>query len=253
MGHLAKFGHIVFTLHSRIGSWGWYFVPTCLMMVPVRCYIGPWLHVPLHPAAVPPDHRRAARGRDPGRLDSPACADRSPGTVLACRLQERGDHPARRIAVRCLFWHIDHAPPAVRGHVVGSWGADVIGYCARVPVVNLDGLVNSWDYYSDHRRGIGPTITVPRLIQATLRRIRRHVPGQPCQINLPHTLLESTPSPQQIHPDVSNSVLSNLWWTACGRLVLGTHGITSPPSDGQRRDSLCRMYGIGVCPGLCAG
>ena len=32
------------------------------------------------------------------------------------------------------------------GSVVGSWDAGVIGYFSRFPVVNLDGLVNSWDY-----------------------------------------------------------------------------------------------------------
>ena len=32
------------------------------------------------------------------------------------------------------------------GSIVGAWDAGVIGYFSRFPVVNLDGLVNSWDY-----------------------------------------------------------------------------------------------------------
>ena len=32
------------------------------------------------------------------------------------------------------------------GSIVGAWDAGVIGYFSRFPVVNLDGLVNSYDY-----------------------------------------------------------------------------------------------------------
>ena len=31
--------------------------------------------------------------------------------------------------------------------VIGSWDAGVIGYFSRFPVVNLDGLANSYDYF----------------------------------------------------------------------------------------------------------
>ena len=31
--------------------------------------------------------------------------------------------------------------------IVGSWDAGIVGYMSRFPVVNLDGLVNSYDYY----------------------------------------------------------------------------------------------------------
>ena len=37
--------------------------------------------------------------------------------------------------------------------VVGSWDAGVIGYLSRYPVVNLDGLVNSYDYMSARKEG----------------------------------------------------------------------------------------------------
>lgn len=40
------------------------------------------------------------------------------------------------------------------GSIVGSWDAGIFGYFSRFPVVNLDGLVNSWEYLraivSDH-------------------------------------------------------------------------------------------------------
>ena len=37
--------------------------------------------------------------------------------------------------------------------VVGSWDAGVIGYFSRFPVVNLDGLVNSYDYLRAQKEG----------------------------------------------------------------------------------------------------
>ena len=37
--------------------------------------------------------------------------------------------------------------------VVGSWDAGVIGYFSRFPVVNLDGVVNSYDYLRARKEG----------------------------------------------------------------------------------------------------
>jgi hypothetical protein len=40
-----------------------------------------------------------------------------------------------------------------KGSVIGSWNAGVLGFYSGYPVVNLDGLVNSWDFlpYLEHR------------------------------------------------------------------------------------------------------
>ena len=37
--------------------------------------------------------------------------------------------------------------------MVGSWDSGVIGYFSRFPVVNLDGLVNSYDYLRAQKEG----------------------------------------------------------------------------------------------------
>ena len=42
VGHLAKFGQTVLTVHPHFGDYNWYFVPAYLMMaliIPVRCYV----------------------------------------------------------------------------------------------------------------------------------------------------------------------------------------------------------------------
>ena len=39
------------------------------------------------------------------------------------------------------------------GSVVGSWNAGIIGYFSRFPVVNLDGLINSYGWLQAHKEG----------------------------------------------------------------------------------------------------
>ena len=63
--------------------------------------------------------------------------------------QQRGDtitplHDAAR-------WVSRHVPPDA---VVGSWNAGAIGFLSRREVVNLDGLVNSWDYFRYDRHDL---------------------------------------------------------------------------------------------------
>jgi hypothetical protein len=46
------------------------------------------------------------------------------------------------------LWVRDHLPPDA---VIGSWNAGTIGYFSGRRVINLDGLVNSWDYWQTGR------------------------------------------------------------------------------------------------------
>ena len=39
------------------------------------------------------------------------------------------------------------------GSIVGSWNAGIIGYFSRFSVVNLDGLINSYDYLRANKEG----------------------------------------------------------------------------------------------------
>ena len=158
-GHLAQFAQTVLTVHPSMGPWPWYFVPAYLMtvlIVPVRCYVGIYFI------------RRFIGPRSPS-----AANILSVGIVLAGAvfLFAKADftEPFQRVEAISVSTRTDDKwikavsynewTEAVYGgtqlmnrvlpedSVVGSWDAGVIGYFSRFPVVNLDGLVNSYDYF----------------------------------------------------------------------------------------------------------
>ena len=158
-GHLAKFAQTVLTIHPSLGPWPWYFVPAYLMtvlIVPVRCYVAIYFI------------RRFIGPRSPW-----AANILSVGIVLAGAvfLFAKADftEPFQRIEAISVSTRTDDKwikavsynewTEAVYGgtqlmnrvlpedSVVGAWDAGVIGYFSRFPVVNLDGLVNSYDYF----------------------------------------------------------------------------------------------------------
>ena len=156
VGHLAKFAQTVLTVHPFIqGAFPWYFVPAYLMMaliIPVRCYVA--IHF----------IRRFIGSKSPR-----AANILSLGMVVigAAFLLAKADFaaPFRWVeASRNSTRTADEWAEAVYGgtqvmnrllpedSVVGSWDAGVIGYFSRFPVVNLDGLVNSYDYF--HATGV---------------------------------------------------------------------------------------------------
>ena len=158
-GHLAKFAQTVLTIHPSLGPWSWYFVPAYLMMVlivPVRCYVAIYFI------------RRFI-----GSKSQHVTNILSLGIVLtgAAFLFIKADfaEPFQRVEAISVSTRTDDKwikavsynewTEAVYGgtqlmnrvlpedSVVGSWEAGVIGYFSRFPVVNLDGLVNSYDYF----------------------------------------------------------------------------------------------------------
>ncbi len=151
VGHLAKFGQTVLTVHPVFhGRHAWYFVPAYLLMalvVPVSCcaavhfirrFIGPKSH-------------RAANVLSRGIVVAGAVfllakADfASPFRwVEASSASTRITSPWF-IAVYGGTQLMNRVLP--EDSVVGSWDAGMIGYFSRFPVVNLDGLVNSYDYF----------------------------------------------------------------------------------------------------------
>ena len=159
VGHLAKFAQTVLTIHPSLGPWPWYFVPAYLMtvlIVPVRCYVAIYFI------------RRFI-----GSKSQYATNILSLGIVLtgAAFLFVKADftEPFKRFEAISVSTRTDDKwiktvsynewTEAVYGgtqlmnrvlpedSVVGAWDAGVIGYFSRFPVVNLDGLVNSYDYF----------------------------------------------------------------------------------------------------------
>ena len=154
-GHLAKFVQSVLTIHVALGSYIWYFVPAYLMealMIPARCCVAIWFM------------RRFIGPRLPRASGILAW-----GVIIsgAASLYATTDFAApfrfvdRRSEATSFRWH----PPAIHmgtmvmnrvlpeGSVIGSWDSGMIGYFSRLPVVNLDGLVNSWDYLRAMKEG----------------------------------------------------------------------------------------------------
>ena len=159
-GHLAKFAQTVLTIHPSLGPWPWYFVPAYLMtvlIVPVRCYVAIYFI------------RRFI-----GSKSQHATNVLSLGIVLtgAAFLFVKADftEPFQSVEAISVLTRTDDKwinngfsnhewTEAVYGgtqlmnralpedSVVGAWEAGVIGYFSRFPVVNLDGLVNSYDYF----------------------------------------------------------------------------------------------------------
>ena len=158
-GHLAKFAQTVLTIHPSLGPWPWYFVPAYLLMtliVPVRCYVAIYFI------------RRFIGSRSPWATNILSVGIVIAGAVF---LFAKADftEPFQRIEAISVSTRTDDKwikavshnewTEAVYGgtqlmnrvlpedSVVGAWDAGVIGYFSRFPVVNLDGLVNSYDYF----------------------------------------------------------------------------------------------------------
>ena len=154
-GHLAKFAQSVLTVHPYWGSYPWYFVPAHLMMaviIPVRCYVAIYFI------------RRFVGPRSRCTVNILGMGIVVIGVVfllakadftLPFRLVDWWSKSTSREWEVTSFLGtmvMDRLIP--EDSVVGSWDAGAIGYFSRFPVVNLDGLVNSYDYMRARREGI---------------------------------------------------------------------------------------------------
>ena len=149
----------------------WYYVPSYLvaaLMLPVRCYVTIFLLRRFLPG-------RFARWRRPAIVA--VCLA---GLALAFD-PYRFTEPFRFVEERrhSSWFPAPFGPASVgferllpRDAVLGSWDAGAIGYFANRPVVNLDGLANSYDYQRMGplvwdlwlRRGGVPTFGVTHLV-----------------------------------------------------------------------------------------
>ena len=156
VGHLAKFAQTVLTVHPFIqGNFLWYFVPAYLMMaliIPVRCYVA----IHFIRRFLDPKSPRAANILSLGIIAVGAAFLLAKADFAApFRWVEASSHSTRVAnewaeAVYGGAQVMNRVLP--ENSVVGSWDAGVIGYFSRFPVVNLDGLVNSYDYFHARNR-----------------------------------------------------------------------------------------------------
>ena len=151
VGHIAKFVQTGLTVHPEFqGDFAWYFVPAYLLaalIIPTRCFVALYLL------------RRFIGPRRPGtaRLLSVGVVVIGAATLVAAadfsqpfrfvdlrnnatahsNQWASGAYGGGQVANRIL----------PEGSVIGSWDAGIIAYFSRFPVVNLDGLVNSYAYF----------------------------------------------------------------------------------------------------------
>ena len=154
VGHLAKFAQTVLTMHPHWGSDGHYFVPAYLLMtlsIPVGC------HVAIHfiRRRIGPRSARAVNLLNAGIVVVGAAllltkADFTAPFQLVDRLRESTDR-GTKVDFYMGVQVMNRVLP--EDGVVGSWDAGIIGYFSRHPVVNLDGLANSYGYLHAQKEG----------------------------------------------------------------------------------------------------
>ena len=144
-GHLAKFAQTVLISHYTIENHIWYFVPAYLMtalIIPVRLYIAIYLiHRFVDPRLCATANVLSAGVVVIGAAVLLGRADFAGPFKWVNSIKARTQHDWD-IASYMGAQVMNRALP--EGSVIGSWDAGVIGYFSRFPVVNLDGLVNSY-------------------------------------------------------------------------------------------------------------
>ena len=192
VGHLAKFAQTVLIVHPFWGGNAWYFVPAYLMMaliIPVRCYVA--IHF----------IRRFLNPKSPQATTLLSVGVVVVGAVFLLtkadftgpfRYVDREYESTRQKWANTVFMGVqvmDYMLP--EDSVVGSWDAGVIGYFSRFPVVNLDGLVNSYDYLRAQKEGTEAVVTfhqrygITHFANMNLKEsFARQYPGRPSEVAL---------------------------------------------------------------------
>ena len=149
VGHIAKFAQTVLTVHPSLqGQFPWYFVPAYLLtalIIPVRCCVVIYLI------------RRyiGSRWRGMARLLSLGVAVVGIDALLAradfaepFRFVERSSNSTAKARWAPAVYMGTQVSNRIlpEGSVVGSWDSGLVGYFSRFPVVNLDGVANSYDF-----------------------------------------------------------------------------------------------------------
>ena len=154
VGHLAKFAQTVLTVHPYWGSDPWYFVPAYLLMtlmIPVRCYVAGCFIRRFLDSRAP----RAANLLSAGIVVVGAAFLFTGADFTGpFRFVDRSSKSTRRAMNVTSYMGVqvmDRVLP--EDSVVGSQDAGVIGYFSRFPVVNLDGVVNSYGYLRAQKEG----------------------------------------------------------------------------------------------------
>ena len=151
VGHLAKFAQTVLQVHPNWGGYTWYFAPAYLMLalvIPVGCYVA----IHLLRRFIGPRSARVSNVLSVVILVVGAVllftkADFA-GPFRYVEEHSQSTQWGWGVATYMGMQVVNRA--LAEDNVIGSWDAGAIGYFSRFPVVNLDGLVNSYAYFHAH-------------------------------------------------------------------------------------------------------
>ena len=159
-GHLARFAYSVLTMHPSQVDWTeWYYVPVYLLSaltIPTVCYVAIYFTRRFIGFIGPRSHR-ATNILGSGIvvvaavfLLAKADVFTSPFAFVT-RSSENTVYGTGRHSLVDAFAGV-HIMNRIlpEDSVVGAWDAGVVGYFLRFPVVNLDGLVNDYDYFREY-------------------------------------------------------------------------------------------------------
>ncbi len=145
--HIAKFAQTVLQIHPQWGGYSWYFVPAYLMLtliVPLICYVAiHFLRRLIGPRSAQATNVVSVVIVLIGAVFLFAKADFT-GPFRYVDWESESTYREWEVTSHMGVQVMDRALP--EDSVVGSWSAGVTGYFSRFPVVNLDGLVNSYGY-----------------------------------------------------------------------------------------------------------
>ena len=146
-GHLAKFVQSVLTVHPRWGAFDWYFVPAYLMealVVPARCYVAIWfVRRFIGPARIAPGLLSSGVAVT-GVIFLSAKADFTDPFQFVDRHAEAAQRGSWKVPLYMGTMVSNRVLP--EDSVLSIGGGGLVGYFSRFPVMNRDGLANSWDY-----------------------------------------------------------------------------------------------------------
>ena len=156
-GHVGRFALSVLTVHPDEPFWPWHFAPAYLMMAlayPVGCMVALYL---ARRFVLPRKARAAGILRVavvvPFVAIPLAQADVSRPFRNADAWSEEVALSAETLGVMSILVMNRLLP---EGSIIGSWDAGIIGYFSEFPVVNLDGLVNDYEYLHQYGGEHGP-------------------------------------------------------------------------------------------------
>ena len=148
VGHIAKFVQTVLQVHPYWGHYTWYFVPAYLMLalaIPVGCCVViHFLRRFIGPRSAPAANVLSVVILVVGAVFLFTKADFA-GPFRYVNEHRQSTQWGWGVATYMGMQVVNRALP--EDSVLGALSAGAIGYFSAFPVVNLDGLVNSYDYW----------------------------------------------------------------------------------------------------------